>query len=174
MKNAILMVAAMGMFGGAFAGGSIGGTVTDPATTTVIQPVSATVTNVCTYAVNSQENVNGRIFTQDNKNIGSYNALGTTSATIASGDFYIFRCTSGTSWNTATPNPLADGSINLTNGIADAQPLVVGYKITTANQLDTADGDIHKAGVVFTADPGQWRTRAGTYNGQLSVTITYN
>ncbi len=171
MKNAILMVAAMGLFGGALAGSSVGGTATTPATTTVIQPVSATVTNVCTYAVDSQEDVNGRVFTQDNKNLGSYNALGTTNAAVDMGNFYIFRCTSGTTWN--VPSATADGTISLTNSTAGSQPLVVNYSITTENQLDTANGDIHSAGAVFTANAGQWRARAGSYTGALSVTITY-
>ena len=171
MKNAILMVAAMGMFGGALAAGSIGGTATTPATTTVIQPVSATVTNVCTYAVDSQENVNGRTFTQDNKNLGSYNALGATNAAVDMGNFYIFRCTSGTTWN--VPSATLPGSISLTNGIFGSVPLVVNYSITTNDQLDTANGDIHSAGAVFTADAGQWRARAGSYTGELKVTVTY-
>ena len=171
MKNAILMVAAMGMFGGALAAGSVGSAATTPATTTVIQPVSATVTNVCTYAVDSQENVNGRTFTQDNKNLGSYNALGATNAAVDMGKFYIFRCTSGTTWN--VPSATGPGSISLTNGILNSVPLVVNYSITTNDQLDTANGDIHSAGAVFTADAGQWRARAGSYTGELKVTITY-
>ena len=171
MKNAILMVAAMGMFGGAFAAGSVGGLATTPATTTVIQPVSAMVTNVCTYAVDSQENVNGRTFTQNNKNLGSYNALGTTNAAVDMGNFYIFRCTSGTTWN--VPVATNSGTISLTNGTLGSVPLVVNYSITTEDQLDTANGDIHSAGAVFTANAGQWRARAGSYTGELKVTITY-
>ena len=172
MKNAILMVAAMGMFGGALAAGSVGSAATTPATTTVIQPVSATVTNVCTYAVDSQENVNGRTFTQDNKNLGSYNALGATNAAVDMGKFYIFRCTSGTTWN-VVPSATGPGSISLTNGTPDSVPLVVKYTIITENLDDTANGDIHSAGAVFTADAGQWRARAGSYTGELKVTVTY-
>lgn len=172
MKNAILMVAAMGLFGGALAGSSVGGTPTvNPSTTTVIQPVTATVTNVCTYAVDSQEDVNGRVFTQDSKNLGSYNALNSTNAAVDMGSFYIFRCTSGTSWN--VPVVTGDGTISLTNGVLGSQPLVVNYSITLDNQLDTANGDIHSAGAVFTANAGQWRARAGSYTGELKVVITY-
>ena len=171
MKNAILMVAAMGMFGGALAAGSIGGTATTPATTTVIQPVSAMVTNVCTYAVDSQEDVNGRTFTQNNKGLGNYNALGTTSAAVNLGSFYIFRCTSGTTWN--VPIATGPGTISLTNGTLGSVPLIVNYTITTENLDDTANGDIHSAGIAFTANAGQWRARAGSYTGALSVTVTY-
>ncbi len=161
MKNAILMVAAMGMFGGALADQS----------TTVVQPVSATVTNVCTYNIPDVSDVNGKVFTQPNKVLGTYNALGTLNAAVDMGKFYIFRCTSGTTWN--VPSATGPGSISLTNGIPGSVPLVVNYSITTNDQSDTADGDIHSAGAVFTADAGQWRARAGSSTGALSVTITY-
>ena len=103
--------------------------------------------------------------------MGSYNALGATNAAVDMGKFYIFRCTSGTTWN--VPSATGPGSISLTNGILNSVPLVVNYSITTNDQLDTANGDIHSAGAVFTADAGQWRARAGSYTGELKVTITY-
>ena len=168
MKNAILMVAAMGMFGGAFAASSVGGTATTPATTTVIQPVSATVTNVCTYAVDSQENVNGRTFTQDNKNLGSYNALGATSASVPMGQFYIFRCTTGTSWDSLAY--AKTGEITLT-GMGGT--LMASY-IVNVNDVSTGDGDIHSAGVDFKIPKGQWTSKAGSYSGNLTVVISYN
>ena len=161
MKNAIMMVAAMGMFGGALA-----------ESTTVVQPVSATVTNVCTYNIPDVSDVNGQVFNQPNKVLGTYNALGTLNATVEMGNFYIFRCTSGTSWN--VPSATGPGTISLTNSTAGSQPLVVNYSITTFNDPDTANGDVHAAGAVFTANAGQWRARAGSYSGNLTVVINYN
>ena len=157
MKNAILMVAAMGMFGGAFA-----------ESTTVIQPVSATVTNVCTYNVPDMSDVSGQTFTQGNKDLGSSNALSDTNASVPMGQFYIFRCTTGTSWDNA---PYAKtGSITLTG---TGGTLTASYQV---NAIDTtgSDGDIHSAGVDFKIPKGQWTSKAGSYSGNLTVVISYN
>ena len=183
MKNAILMVAAMGMFGGALAGSFVSGTPTNPATTTVDQPVSVTVSNICTYAVPDMHDTNGYVFTQDKKVLTNYTALNPSTGTIGMGAFYIFRCTAGTSWDTASYNKTGDIMLDGKTGNAfnSGSKLKVGYVIDAApvsNQAESdtpyGGGDIHSAGVTFTAPAGQWNSQAGTYEGKLSVTITYN
>ena len=156
MKNAILMVAAMGMFGGAFA-----------ESTTVVQPVSATVTNVCTYNVPDMSDVNGKVFTQPNKNLGSSNALADTNASVPMGQFYIFRCTTGTTWD--SPKYSKTGSITLT-GMGGT--LAASY-IVNVKDISNGDGDIHSAGVDFKIPKGQWTSKAGSYTGDLTVVISY-
>ena len=156
MKNAMLMVAAMGMFGGAFA-----------ESTTVIQPVSATVTNVCTYAVPDMSDVNGKTFNQPNKDLGSSNALADTTASVTMGNFYIFRCTTGTTWD--SPAYAKTGNITLT-GMGGS--LLASYNVNILN-TSGGDGDIHSAGVDFKIPKGQWTSKAGSYSGALSVVINY-
>lgn len=169
MKKAILMVAAMGMFGGAFA-----------ASTKVVQPVTAQVSNVCTYAVDSQEDVIGKIFPQGNKDLtlGQVsNALNTVSSSVAIGAFYIFRCTSGTPWDT-TPFVKAGAIVlNGTGGSSAGKTLSVEYTVNVdlaPTLTDTVNGDIHQAGVSFTIPKGQWQSSAGSYSGNLTVEINYN
>ena len=165
MKNAILMVAAMGMFGGAFADQS----------TSVDQIVTAQVSNVCTYAVNDQTDVNGATFTgHASKDIGLYNALASKDSSIPLNDFFIFRCTSGTNWDTM--DFAKSGTLPLTGQSASntGKTLNALYKVTTDQQLDTVNGDIHTAGLLFTIPAGQWQSSAGSYKGTLTVKINYN
>lgn len=167
MKNAILMVAAMGMFGGALAD-----------STTVVQHVIANVTNVCTYAVDSQEDVSGKTYSQNSYSLSDYNALKTVDGSVEMGNFYIFRCTSGTNF----VKPEKTGVLTL-QGAEPAHGSVAGnssktlkveYTITFEDQLDTVNGDIHSAGALFTIPKGQWQSSAGHYMGNLGVTINYN
>ena len=165
MKNAIMMVAAMGMFGGALADQS----------TSVDQIVTAQVSNVCTYAVNDQTDVDGLTFkSHPSKDIGPYNALASKDSSIPMNDFFIFRCTSGTSWDTmdfakSGKLPLMGQSLSNTGKTLNAL-----YTVTTGLQLDTLDGDIHTAGLLFTIPAGQWQSSAGSYKGTLTVKINYN
>ncbi|WP_424949247.1 hypothetical protein [Deinococcus sp.] len=167
MKKVIMMVAAMGMFGGAFA-----------ETSTVNQPLTAKVTNVCTYAVDSQVNVDGKTFKQGNKDLGTYNALSATNSTIDMGSLYIFRCTSGTPFhvNYLDGAELKEGNIVISgkNSTNLNRKLNVLFTITTSDQLDTDNGDIHSAGAIFTIPTGQWKAVAGEYGGSLFVEVTYN
>ncbi len=164
MKKVIMLVAATGMFGGAFAQQS----------TTVTQPVSAVVSNVCTYNVPDVSDVNGKTFTQGNKALGTSTALTTVNSSVAMGQFYIFRCTTGTSWDmpaySKTGNILLTGSDTSNTG----RQLNVTYAVNTSDSLDTANGDIHNAGVDFTIPAGQWSSKAGNYTGALTVNISYN
>jgi hypothetical protein len=165
MKNAILMVAAMGMFGGAFADQS----------TKVDQIVTAHVDNVCTYAVDSQTDVNGlQYMDHAAKDLGSGNALKQTDGSINLGDFYIFRCTSGTNWDTTPFAKKGTLPLSLVGGGAGDKKLSVEYTVTTGEDLNTVNGDIHTAGLNLTVPKGQWQAKSGDYKGTLTVTINYN
>ena len=175
MKNAILMVAAMGMFGGALAD-----------TTTVVQPVSATVANVCTYAPGSMSNttnppvtpeqtpalpynqtdVSGLTYTQGSTNLGTYKANGTAGGSAST---YIFRCTVGTAWNA----PTGETSITLMNGSSSLNVVAVR---TDALSPDNGEnlGDVHTGSASFTIPTGQYSSKAGVYTGKLVLDITYN
>lgn len=163
MKKVTMLVAAMGMFGGVFA-----------ESTTVNQPVSAVVTNVCTYAVNSQQNVAGATYNQGNKALGTSNALVSVDSSVAMGSFYIFRCTSNTPWDTAPYSKTGTVTLSGSSLSNTGKTLAALYTVTTEEQPNTVNGDIHSAGVNFTIPNGQWQSSAGNYAGVLSVTINYN
>ena len=179
MKNAILMVAAMGMFGGALAD-----------STTVVQPVKVTVANVCTYnpednnpttsppvtpldalpnpaPAYSQFDVSGKTYTQQNTtDLGTYKANGTA---MGSASTYVFRCTAGTSWTA----PTGKTTIKLTNGTKNLD-VVADRKDEFIPDILSSIGDIHKGSASFSIPTGQYSANAGAYTGNLVLEITYN
>lgn len=167
MKKAILMVAAMGMVGGALA-----------EQTTVIQPVSATVANVCTYNPDDMQDVSKSPpspYTQGNKDLGTYKAIAATTGSVEKGSFYIFRCTVGTNFFTNASAASGDFLIHKDGtGTGPNGSLKVLYALTRSEELNTVKGDIHKAGIEYTIPASQWQSMAGNYSGQVSVTIEYN
>ena len=179
MKNAILMVAAMGMFGGALAASATPGFPTsNPQTTTVVQPVEATVSNVCTYAVPDTRDTNGYTFRQDPFNITSAvvsNALTpVTNNSMTDGQFFIFRCTAGTMWDSAGYTKDTHIDLDGADGSNSGDKLTVHYVIVPNDVTGGPDGDIHSAKINFDIPGGQWTSSAGKYRKDISVTISYN
>lgn len=179
MKNAILMVVAMGMFGGALADEI-------SQSTTVKQPVNATVANVCTYNPDSSDNtmsppvspeqadpqpynktdVNGLTYTQPGStDLGTYKANGTA---MGSAQTYIFRCTVGTTWNA----PTGKTTIELTNGSSTLKVEADRKDVLTADD-GKGSGEIHTGSASFSVPTGQYSAKAGLYSGKLILEITY-
>lgn len=174
MKNAMLMVAAMGLFGGALA-----------ESTTVVQPVSATVANVCTYAPGSMSNttnppvsptqtpalpynqtdVSALTYTQGGKDLGTYKANGTASGSV---ETYIFRCTVGTSW-TAPSDTIA---LALKNGTSTLN-VEVARKDTPTPDNGNNIGDVHTGSATFNIPTGQYSAKAGSYSADMTLVISY-
>ena len=186
MKNAILMVAAMGMFGGALA-----------ESTTVVQPVSAEVKNVCTYNTPDRTDVDGQVFNNPNVDLGIYRAnkdsmtVGTTprAGDNNGGFLYVFHCTKGTPFNTVTYsdfNAVGAGSTSPTGSItlkdSASNSLKANFVATTTTYADGTPtprgdqegGDYHYSDAKFTIPGGQYSAPAGSYSGKLIVTINYN
>ena len=179
MKNAILMVAAMGMFSGALAD-----------STTVIQPVSVEVKNVCTYGdayatlagnppVNpasdvpgNQTDVNARTYTDGTvQPLGTYQANKATTGNSLS-QTYIFRCTKGTAWSKS--DHTGTQSI-IMKSTSDSSTLIV--KATTDESMiadSNNSGDIYQGSAKFNIDAGQYSSTAGHYEGKLTIVISYN
>jgi hypothetical protein len=183
MKKAVMMVAAMGMMGGAFA-----------ETTNVVQPVSVEVKNVCNYNTPNRDDVNGQPFTQDSLDLGTYraNADGTTVSTASKGDqkggyLFVFHCTKGTTFNSTTfadgnssmSGTTGTGTITLKSGNNTLKANYVATQTVYADGTqtprgDSEGGDYHYADVAFTVPAGQYSSSAGTYTGKLIVTVNYN
>ena len=165
MKNALLMVAAMGMIGGAFA-----------ASRSVRTDVTATVVNVCTYN-NSMTDAQDEVQPFPNSTtLGSYDAVHGLTGTY---DNYIYRCTKGTPFSSVVGDSTgsANGKVTLTS-TSSTDSLTGSVTVTDAlSNPDTATtqlGDVHKGTLHFTFPVGQFNTSAGGYSGSVYTTVTYN
>ncbi|WP_424949246.1 hypothetical protein [Deinococcus sp.] len=188
MKKITMMVAAMGMFGGALAD-----------QTTVIQPVTADVKNVCTYNTPDRTDVKDQTFPESSQtpvNIGEYRAnkssttVGTTprGGDSNGGFLYVFHCTKNTPFNSVTYSDFngtasstnTSGSITLKDSAGNK--LTANFTATTQTYADGTPtprgdqegGDYHYSDATFSIPGGQYSAPAGSYAGKLVVTINYN
>ena len=184
MKKTMMVVATLGMFGGALAD-----------STTVIQPVSAEVKNVCTYNTPDRTDVAGGSFTQPTVDLGTYRANSETTGntTPRAGDsnggfLYVFHCTKNTPFNSVTysdsngvgSSTSPSGSITLKDSASNK--LNVNFIATTKTYADGSitprgdqeGGDYHYSDAKFTIPAGQYSSPAGSYSGKLIVLIDYN
>lgn len=189
MKKIIMIVVGMGMIGGALAD-----------TTTVVQPVSVEVKNVCSYNTPDQTDVNGApAFKSVSVDLGTYKANAdskTVSTNPRAGDdhtgfLYVFHCTSGTTFtnvvyqggtsDTNTPGEqnhngvivLKDSANHVLNANYDVA--FTQYNNTqTTPRGDTNNGDFHYADATFKVPAGQWNAPQGSYTGNLTLVISYN
>jgi len=184
-----MLAAAMGMFGGVLAD-----------STTVVQPVSVDVKNVCSYNTPDQTDVNGApAFRDPVVALGTYkanadsNTVGTNprGGDARTGFLYVFHCTSGTTFtnvvyqggtsDTNTPGEqnhsgvivLKDSANHVLNANYDVA--FTQYSNTqTTPRGDTNNGDFHYADANFKVPAGQWNAPQGSYTGNLTLVVSYN
>ncbi len=161
--------------------------------TAAVMPLSATVSNVCTYAPYdgnattsppvtplpvgpsyNQIDVNGKTYTQPFQNLGTYKANALKDG--GTRNLYIHRCTSFTMF---APQ-YTSGVVSLTSQAADNSShalkyLNVNWKLDTNGSVNDLDGvgDVHYGNVTFTIPAGQWNAAAGQYSGELKLFISY-
>lgn len=171
--------------------------------TTVTQPVNATVQNTCITIVTSAD-VTGTgekesaPATQLNKATPmiTYKAnqksktVSTTSNGVAdssAGGLYAFRCTSGTTFNATFGNAEssatgATGTVKLTSP-SKTTSVTADFTVTridikdgeTGSGFGPFGGDVHAADADFSIAAGQWSAKAATdYTGNLLVDVTFN
>ena len=198
MKKVFAVLVSLAAFGGtsAFAADEESGPVLIPVSaqsTAAVLPLSATVSNVCTYAAYdgnattsppvtplpvgpayNQIDVNGKTYTHDVQNLGTYRANALKDG--GTRNLYIHRCTSFTMF---TPEKTS-GLVSLTSQATDnasmaLKSLNVNWKLDTDGSASDLDGvgDVHYGNVTFTIPAGQWNAAAGQYSGELTLYISY-
>jgi len=171
--------------------------------TTVTQPVNATVQNTCITVVTTDD-VNGTgekesaPATQLNratpmityKANAKSNTVSTTSNGVAgapAGGLYAFRCTSGTNFtahfgNAGSSDTGATGTLTLTSPSKNTS-VTADFKITRIDLKDGVGngtygpfgGDVHAADADFSIAAGQWSAMAASdYTGNLVVNVEFN
>ena len=189
MKKAFAVLVSLAAFGTTLA--SAAGESAQ--STAAMMPLSATVSNVCTYApydgnattsppvtplpvgpAYNQIDVNGKTYTQPVQNLGTYKANALKDG--GTRNLYIHRCTSFTMF---APQ-YTSGVVSLTSQAADNSShalkyLNVNWKLDTKGSADDLDGvgDVHYGNVTFTIPAGQWNAAAGQYSGELKLFISY-
>ena len=190
MKKAFAVLVSLAAFGGTLASVAA---AEGAQSTAAVQPLTATVSNVCTYAsydgsattsppvtplpvgpAYNQIDVNGKTYTHDVQNLGTYKANALKDG--GTRNLYIHRCTSFTMF---TPQYMS-GVVSLTSQAADNSShalkyLNVDWKLDTNGSADDLDGvgDVHYGNVTFTIPAGQWNAAAGQYSGELKLFISY-
>lgn len=190
MKKALAVLVSLAAFGGTLA--SVAAAEAAQSTAAVM-PLTATVSNVCTYApydsspsssppvtplpvgaAYNQIDVNGKTYTQPVQNLGAYKANALKDG--GTHNLYIHRCTSFTMF---VPQ-YTSGVVSLTSQAADnashaLKYLNVDWKLDTEGSADDLDGvgDVHYGNVTFTIPAGQWNAAAGQYSGELKLFISY-
>ena len=190
MKKAFAALVSLAAFGGTLA--SVAAAEAAQSTAAVM-PLTATVSNVCTYAAYdgnattsppvtplpvgpayNQIDVNGKTYTQPVQNLGTYRANAQKDG--GTRNLYIHRCTSFT---TFTPEHTS-GMVTLKSAGADNashtdRELSVNWTLdTNGSANDVAGvGDVHYGNVTFTIPAGQWTAAAGLYSGKLSLPLNY-
>ena len=196
MKKAFALLVSLAAFGGTLASAEAeegGSTPASVQSTAAVMPLTATVSNVCTYAAYdsnpttsppvtplpvgapyNQIDVNGKTYTQPAENLGTYKANVLKDG--GTHNLYIHRCTSFTMF---TPEYIK-GVVSLTSQAADNSShalkyLNVDWKLDTDGSADDLDGvgDVHYGNVTFTIPAGQWNAAAGQYSGELKLFISY-
>ena len=189
MKKAFTVLVSLAAFGGTLA--SAAGETAQ--STAAVLPLSATVSNVCTYAAYdgnattsppvtplpigapyNQIDVNGKTYTHDVQNLGTYKANALKDG--GTRNLYIHRCTSFTMF---TPE-FTSGKVSLISQASDnashaPKSLSVDWKLDTDGSADDVGGmgDVHYGNVTFSIPAGQWNAAAGQYSGELKLFISY-